>query len=160
MHRVRTLRTGALTAVVGVIAVVGLGAGASASASGTSAVAQVREVYRQVLSAEYFGPASAVCSRLTASGVRSYTAGGEPNCPAAFKSQQHILRHKTRGVDDSGYTPRQWRAEVNTVMAHLEVSVHGSRSSAIGLSGIPGRTTLVKVDGLWKFSSYPPSVEP
>ncbi len=129
-----------------------------ASAS-TSPVRQVRTVYRRVLTAEYFGPARAVCSRLTASGRRSFTVG-YPSCFAAFKAQQHILRHKTPGIDNSGYTPRQWRRTVNRVMAHLKVHVHGVRAAAIGPSGIPGRTTLVKRSRGWLFSSYPPSIEP
>ncbi len=50
--------------------------GATASAASGSGP-QIRAVYRSVLTAEYFGPASAVCSRLTANGVNSFTAGGE-----------------------------------------------------------------------------------
>ncbi|HEV3322681.1 MAG TPA: hypothetical protein VG147_10920 [Solirubrobacteraceae bacterium] len=33
-------------------------------------------------------------------------------------------------------------------------------ATAIGPSGIPGQTTLVRVNGRWLFSSYPPSIEP
>ena len=129
------------------------------AAAATTAVAQVRAVYRSVLTAEYFGPAAGVCSHLTAAGVTSYTAGGTESCAHAFRQDQHVLTHKTKGLDQSGYTPAQWRREVNVVMGELKVSVTGSHASVIGThSGIPGRTTLVKVGAVWAFSSYPPSV--
>lgn len=135
--------------------------GAQAAGASSSAVTRVRTVYRTVLTAEYFGPASGVCSHLTAAGIRSFTAGGAGSCRHAFDQQQHILRHKTKGVDNSGYTAVQWRQVVNSVMGHLKVSVHGSHATAIGgESGIPGRTTLVRVAGEWLFSSYPPSIQP
>ena len=135
--------------------------GASQASASSRPARQVRAVYRKVLTAEYFGPASAVCSRLAASGERAFTAGGASSCTAAFRAQQHILRHKTRGIDNSGYTPRDWRRTVNEVMAHLRVRVHGSRASAIGgQSGIPGKTTLIKRDRGWLFTSYPPSIQP
>ncbi len=112
-----------------------------------------------MLLAEYFGPASAVCSQLTPAGLKSYTAAGAKSCRAAFAQDQQVLRHKTKGVDDSGYTAAQWRKVVADVISHLKVSVSGTRASAIGGdSGIPGRTTLVLVSGNWLFSSYPPSV--
>ena len=126
-----------------------------------SPATQVRALYRAVLTAEYFGPASAVCSKLTPAGERSFTAGGFSSCTAAFKAMQHTLRHRTAGVDDSGFTPGQWRAEVTTVMNHLRVTVHGTRASVIGTqSGIPGRTTLVREPAGWRFSSYPPTIQP
>jgi hypothetical protein len=135
-------------------------AAATAEASGT-AVSQIRSVYRTVLNAEYFGPASGECSHLTAAAVKSFTAGGPATCTKAFDEQEHVLRHKTRGVDDSGYTANQWRQVVSSVMAHLKVSVHGARASAIGgQSGIPGKTTLVEISGTWLFNSYPPSIQP
>jgi hypothetical protein len=132
--------------------------GVADAASG--ARAEVRAVYRRVLTAEYFGPASAVCSRLTSLGVKSFTAGGQGSCTHAFDEQQSVLKHKTRGVDDSGYTPGSWRTVVNQVMAHLQVSVHGAHATAIGPSGIPGQTSLVKLKGRWLFNSYPPSIQP
>lgn len=138
-------------------AIVGLGtlpAGAVASP-----LTQVRAVYRGVLSAEYFGPSSAVCGRLTSSGRASFAAGGGGTCSHAFITQQHVLRHKVPGVDDSGYTPVQWRQVVDQVMAALRVTVSGSTALAIGPSGIPGRTRLVKVGGRWLFTTYPPSIE-
>jgi hypothetical protein len=135
--------------------------GAEAAAGSTDAVAQVRAVYRSVLTAEYFGPASGECSHLTAAGVRSFTAGGAGSCRHAFDEQQHVLRHKMKGVDDSGYTAAQWRQVVNSVMGHLKVSVRGSHATAIGDgSGIPGQTTLVRIDSKWLFNSYPPSIQP
>ena len=147
-----------LTAVAVALGTVGM-SGAAATAAG-GAGPQVRAVYRSVLTAEYFGPASAVCSRLTASGIKSFTAGGQGTCRHAFDEQQHVLRHKTRGIDDSGFTARKWRKEVDQVMAHLKVSIHGAHATAIGPSGIPGQTTLVRVNGRWLFSSYPPSIQP
>lgn len=131
-----------------------------AAAAAGSAASQVRAVYRTVLNAEYFGPERAVCSRLTHSGLQSFTAGGAGTCRHAFDQQQHVLRHKVRGIDDSGFTARQWRAEVNQVMKTLKLTVHGTHATAIGPSGIPGQTTLVEVNGKWLFSSYPPSIQP
>jgi len=147
--------------IAAVLALVAAAASANAAYAFSARVNHVRTVYRGVLRAEYFGPASAVCSRLTAAGVRSFTAGGAGTCRHAFRQQQHILRHKTSGVDDSGFTAAGWRQEVKFVMAHLRVTVHGSHASAIGgESGIPGRTTLVRVNGKWLFNSYPPSIQP
>ncbi len=115
--------------------------GATASAASGSSP-QIRAVYRSVLTAEYFGPASAVCSRLTASGVNSFTAGGQGTCRHAFDALQDVLRHKTPGVDDSGFTAREWHMEVAQVMAHLKLIIHGAHATAIGPSGIPCQTTL------------------
>ena len=132
---------------------------AAASVVGGSSP-QIRALYGSVLTAEYFGPASAVCSRLTASGVNSFTAGGQGTCRHAFDAVQSVLRHKTPGVDDSGFTAREWRKEVAQVMAHLKLSIHGAHATAIGPSGIPGQTTLARINGRWLFTSYPPSIEP
>jgi hypothetical protein len=157
-------RTGKLTAVHTVVTkrptrgTVAM-SGATASAAGGSSP-QIRAVYRGVLTAEYFGPAGAVCSRLTAGGVNSFTADGQGTCRHAFDALQNVLRHKTPGVDGSGFTPREWRMEVAQVMAHLKLSIHGAHATAIGPSGIPGQSTLVRVNGRWLFSSYPPSIEP
>jgi len=147
-----------------IVAALALAASASvAAASGApasiGAATQIRAVYRTVLTAEYFGPASAVCLHLTAAGVMSFTATGG-TCLHAFDQEQHVLKHKVKDDDNSGYTAAQWRTEVKFVMAHLKVSVHGSHATAIGgESGIPGQTTLVKVGGKWLFNSYPPSVQ-
>jgi hypothetical protein len=70
-----------------------------------------------------------------------------------------VLQHKVPGVDDSGFTAAEWRIEVAQVMAHLKLSIHGTHASAIGSSGIPGQTTLVRINGRWLFSSYPPSIQ-
>lgn len=134
--------------------------GVADAVTGTGARAEVRAVYRSVLTAEYFGPASAVCSRLTARGVKSFTAGGQGTCAHAFDEQRSVLRHKMPGVDDSGFTPRAWRAVVDQVMAHLRWSVHGTHATAIGPGGIPGQTSLVKLNGRWLINSYPPSIQP
>jgi hypothetical protein len=149
-----------IAAVAPVVGVFLLGTQAEAAGASGTPSAPVRAVYRTVLTAEYFGPARAVCARLTTRGRRSFTAAGASSCWAAFKSQQHILRHRTPGIDNSGYTPRGWRRVVRSVMAHLKVKVHGAHASAIGApSGIPGRTTLVRVGGRWLFNSYPPSIQ-
>jgi hypothetical protein len=126
----------------------------------SAAVTQVRAVYRTVLNAEYFVTASGECSHMTAAAVKSFTAGGGGTCQHVFAEQQYGLRHKIKDVDDSGYTAAQWRSVVTSVMAHLKVSVHGSRATAIGgESGIPGKTTLVELNGKWLFNSYPPSIQ-
>jgi hypothetical protein len=70
-----------------------------------------------------------------------------------------VLKHKVADDDESGFTPHGWRAEVNSVMVRLKLSVHGARAAAIGPSGIPGETQLVKVSGHWLFNSYPSSVQ-
>jgi hypothetical protein len=155
-----TTPAGRLIAALGLGLGLGLtGSGALPAAAAASPLSQVRTVYRSVLEAEYFGPASGVCSRLTASGRASFTAGGGGTCAHAFAAQQHVLRHKVPDVDDSGFTPTQWRGEVDQVMATLKVTVHGSTASAIGPSGIPGRTVLVRVAGRWMFTTYPPSIQ-
>lgn len=145
----------ALTASVAALA---CGAAVPAQAS-ASPLLEVRAVYRSVLDAEYFGPSSALCGRLTATGRAAFTAGGGGSCTQAFAAQQRVLRHRVPGVDDSGYTPAQWREVVDRVMAALKVTVRGTRASAIGPSGIPGRTELVHAGGRWLFTSYPPSVQ-
>src|SRR5579875_3099508 len=93
-------------AAAGLTVVCGVGATQAQAGAVTGGVSEVRSVYRSVLTAEYFG--------------------------AAFRAMQHTLRHRTRGVDDSGFTPARWRAEVSTVMAHLHVTVHGTRATATG----------------------------
>jgi hypothetical protein len=150
-RRTPTVCAAAALAVAGLAA---LPAGAAASP-----LSQVRTVYRGVLSAEYFGPSSAVCGRLTASGRASFTAGGGGTCPHAYATQRQVLRHKVPGVDDSGYTPKQWRGVVDRVMANLEVTLSGSKASAVGPSGIPGRTRLARIGGRWFFTTYPPTIE-
>jgi hypothetical protein len=143
------------------LALASAASGVAVAQASSAAVNQVRAVYRSVLLAEYFGPASGVCSRLTVAGVKSFTAGGAGTCTKAFQSQQHVLKHKTKGIDNSGYTPAGWRSVVKSVMVNLKVTVHGSHATAIGgQSGIPGLTKLVKVNGKWRFSSYPPSIQP
>lgn len=154
------MRRRALVLGTSALACAALAGGPQASAASRPA-RQVRSVYRRVLTAEYFGPARAVCSRLAASGKRAFTAGGAGNCVAAFEAQQHILKHKTPGIDNSGYSPRQWRRTVDRVMAHLQVRVRGGRASAVGgQSGIPGRTTLIRRRRGWLFTGYPPSIQP
>jgi hypothetical protein len=143
-----------------VLAVAAIATGGAVAEASSSAVTQVRAVYRTVFTAEYFGPASAVCSALTATGVKSFTAGGAGTCQHAFAEEQHVLKHKIKDVDDSGYTAAQWREVVSSVMAHLKVTIHGTRASVIGgESGIPGKTTLVEVSGKWLFNSFPPSIQ-
>ena len=68
------------------------------------------------------GRRSALCGRLTAHGRAAFTAGGGGSCTQAFAAQQRVLRHKVPGVDDSGYTPAQWREVVDQVMAALQVT--------------------------------------
>lgn len=133
----------------------------SAAQASTRAAARVRAVYRTVLTAEYFGPASGVCAHLTAAAVRSFTAGGMGTCRRAFAETQHTLRRKAKNVDNAGYTPTQWHQVVETAMANLRVRVHGTRATAVGgQAGIPGRTKLVDIGGRWLLDSYPPSVGP
>jgi hypothetical protein len=124
-----------------------------------SAATQIKTLYKSVMLAEYFGPESAVCSHLTTSGVKAYT-GGLASCAKTFSEVQHTLRHKTKDVDDSGYTAGQWRTVVAQVLHTLKVKVSGSHATATdGGSGIPAPTKLTLVGGSWTFSSAPPSIE-
>ncbi|MEA2197340.1 MAG: hypothetical protein QOJ25_1391 [Solirubrobacteraceae bacterium] len=129
---------------------------AVAQASG-GAVTRIRAVYRAVLTAEYFGPARAVCSHLTRAGVRSFTAGRTTTCGQAFREAQRTLTHKSKNVDNAGYTRAEWRAVITTAMAHLKVRIHGRHATA---TGGPGQTKLVNIDNRWLVDSYPPSVGP
>jgi hypothetical protein len=146
-----------LAAAIGGLAVFGLVLPPAATAA--SPAAAVRGKYRTVLTAEYFGPASAVCGNLTAAGVRSFTAAapGE-SCTAAYDQLRHILHHKQPDNDNSGYTAKAYRSVVAEFMAHLSISVHGARASVHGPSGL-GASKLVEVAGQWRFSAYPPTVE-
>jgi hypothetical protein len=136
-------------------------AGGALARASSRAVTQIRAVYRAVLSAEYFGPAKAVCSRLTPAAVRSFTAGGRTTCKHAFRQDQRALARKSKNVDNSGYTRAEWRAVIAAGMAHLKVRVHGSRATATGgESGIPGEVKLVRVKGRWLVNGHLPSIGP
>ena len=146
-----------LAAAVGGLTVSGLLLPPAATAA--SPAAAIRAKYRTVLTAEYFGPASAVCANLTPAGVRSFTAAapGE-SCTAAYDQLHHILHHKQPDNDNSGYTAKAYRSVVATFMTNLKISVHGKRASVHGPSGL-GASKLVEVGGDWRFSAYPPTVE-
>jgi hypothetical protein len=141
---------------------VSVGASAANASSNTpaSAVAQIKSVYRAVLSAEYFGPASELCSNLTAKGLAQFTtAAGGGSCLHAFDELRHALTNKIPDEDNTGYTPSQWRGLVVEILDHLKVTVHGTHATAIGgESGIPGQTALVDKNGHWLFNDFPPSV--
>ena len=128
-------------------------------AAAASPAAAIGAVYRAVLTAEYFGPANAVCGHLTAAGVRAFTAGAPgQSCTAAYDQLHHTLHHKQPDNDNSGYTAKAYRSTVATFMANLKTSVHGTRASVHGPSGL-GPSKLVEVGGHWRFSAYPPTVE-
>ncbi len=97
----RTFMATAVAAVsVSVVALPPLAAAASPAAA-------IRAVYRTVLTAEYFGPASAVCGNLTAAGIRAFTAAAPgQSCTAAYDQLHHTLHHKQPGNDNSGYTAK------------------------------------------------------
>lgn len=152
----RTGRTFIATAVaavsVSVLALPPLAAAASPAAA-------IRAVYRTVLTAEYFGPANAVCGNLTASGMQAFTAAAlGQSCTAAYDQLHHTLHHKQPDNDNSGYTAKAYRSTVATFIASLKISVHGTRASVHGPSGL-GPSKLVEVGGHWRFSAYPPTVE-
>ena len=63
----RTWRT--FTATTGVAAVSASVLALAPLAAAASPAAAIRTVYRTVLTAEYFGPASALCGNLTAAGT-------------------------------------------------------------------------------------------
>ncbi|MGP0053369.1 MAG: hypothetical protein ACLPZR_31630 [Solirubrobacteraceae bacterium] len=128
-------------------------------AAAASPPAAIRAVYRTVLTAEYFGPASAVCGNLTAAGIRAFTAAAPgQSCTAAYDQLHHTLHHKQPDNDNSGYTATAYRGTVATFMANLTISVRGARASVHGPSGL-GPSKLVEVGGHWRFSAYPPTVE-
>jgi hypothetical protein len=151
-----TGRTFVATAVAAVsVSVVGL---PPLAAAGTPAPA-IRAVYRTVLTAEYFGPASAVCGNLTAPGIQAFTtAAPGQSCTAAYAQLHHTLHHKQPDNDNSGNTPKAYRSTVATFMANLKISVDHARASVHGPPGL-GASRLVKVGGHWRFSAYPPTVE-
>jgi hypothetical protein len=153
MRAGRTFMTIAVAAVlVSVLAVPPLAVAASP-------LAAIRAVYRTVLSAEYFGPANAVCGNLTAAGVRAFTAATPgQSCTAAYDQLHHTLHHKQPDNDNSGYTAKAYRSTVATFMANLKITVRGTRASVHGPSGL-GPSKLVEVGGHWRFSAYPPTVE-
>jgi hypothetical protein len=128
-------------------------------AAATSPAAAIRVVYRTVLTAEYFGPADAVCGNLTAAGTKAFTTGlpGQ-SCTAAYNQLHHTLHYKQPDNDNSGYTAKAYRSTVATFMAGLKISVRGTRASVHGPSGL-GSSKLVEVGGHWRFSAYPPTVE-
>jgi hypothetical protein len=129
------------------------------AATAASPTAAIRAKYRTVLTAEYFGPARAVCGNLTAAGVRSFTAAApSESCTAAYDQLHHILHHKQPDNDNSGYTAKAYRTVVAQFMANLRISVHGTRASVHGPSGL-GPSKLVEAGGQWRFSAYPPTVE-
>ena len=124
-----------------------------------SPAARIRAVYRTVLTAEYFGPASAVCGNLTAAGRRAFTAAlPRRSCTAAYNQLHHTLHHKQPDNDNSGYTAKAYRSTVAMFMANLKISVRRMRASVHGPSGL-GPSKLVEVRGHWRFSAYPPTVE-
>ena len=151
----RTGRTLAATAVAVSVSVLAL----SPLAAAASPAATVRTVYRTVLTAEYFGPANAVCGNLAAAGIRAFTAAAPgQSCTAAYNQLHHTLHHKQPDNDNSGYTAKAYRSTVATFMANLTISVHGTRASVHGPSGL-GPSKLVEAGGHWRFSAYPPTVE-
>ncbi len=152
MRTERTLAATAVAVAVSVLALPPLAAAASPAAA-------VRTVYRTVLTAEYFGPANAVCGNLTAAGIRAFTAAAPAqSCTAAYNQLHHTLHHKQPDNDNSGYTAKAYRSTVATFMANLTISVHGTRASVHGPSGL-GPSKLVEAGGHWRFSAYPPTVE-
>lgn len=128
-------------------------------AAGASPVPAIRAVYRTVLTAEYFGPASAVCGNLTAAGIRAFT-GAAPgqSCTTAYAQLHHTLHHKQIDNDNSGYTPKAYRTAVATFTANLKISIDHTSASVHGPSGL-GASRLVEAGGRWRFSAYPPTVE-
>ena len=129
-------------------------------AAAASPAAAIRAVYRTVLTAEYFGPASAVCGNLTAAGIQAFTAAAPgQSCTAAYDQLHHTLHHKQPDNDNSGYTAKAYRSTVATFIANLKISVRGTRASVHGPSGLLGASKLVEVGGHWRFSAYPPTVE-
>jgi hypothetical protein len=133
---------------------------AVASAHTSSSASNVKAVYRSVMLAEYFGPQSAVCGKLTSEGVKEFKLEtATSSCDKAFRANQHVLKHKQPGNDNSGYTKSQWRTVVKQFVSGLKVKIHGSKASVTGPSNL-GDATLVSVGGHWLFASEPPSVGP
>jgi hypothetical protein len=150
----------AATIACALVLAVSTGVATAAAHTPAPAVTQIKSVYRAVLTAEYFGPASELCSNLTRRAVKYFTLGDPGHgCVYVFKKQQHALTHKIPDEDDTGYSPTQWRGLVVEILDHLKVTVHGTHATAIGGdSGIPGQTDLVEVNGRWLFNDYPPSI--
>jgi hypothetical protein len=148
--RAQRVSLAVLTAFIGVLPLV---VAPTASAK-SSASAAVRTEYRNVALAEFDGPAKAVCSQLTPSGVRAYTRR-RVSCVSVFATYQRELELKL------GHNRLVWRREVLIVVARLHVTIHGRHASAKDPSGVFRSVDLVKeVDrhgkSHWKFSSAPP----
>jgi hypothetical protein len=155
----RTLQLAAATALVAATTAVPATAAAPAAGTASAATTAIRDVYKTVLSAEYFGPVSAVCGNLTAAGAKSFTAGTRgQTCTQAYDALHHTLHHKIKGADDTGYTPTAYKRVVATFMANLTITVHGTRASVHAQSGL-GPSTLIEAGGHWRFNAYPPTVE-
>jgi hypothetical protein len=153
------MRTGRTLIATAVAAVSGSALAAPPLAAAASPATAIRNVYRTVLTAEYFGPAKVVCGNLTAAGIQAFTAAAPgQSCTAAYDQLHHTLHHKQPDNDNSGYTAKAYRNTIAMFMADLKISVHGTRASVHGPSGL-GPSKLVEVGGRWRFSAYPPTVE-
>jgi hypothetical protein len=84
--------------VGGLVPALGASLGAAGSVAAGSWLSQVESVYRSVRTAEYFGPASRVCSRLTATGLAAFAAGGGGPCPHAFALSNTSSATWSRGL--------------------------------------------------------------
>jgi hypothetical protein len=131
-----------------------------ASANTSGAASQVKAVYKSVMLAEYFGPQSAVCGKLTSEGVKEFKLEtATSSCAKAFKANQHVLTHKQPDNDNSGYSKSEWRTVVKQFVSALKVRIHGSKASVTGPSNL-GDAKLVNVGGDWLVASGPPSPGP
>jgi hypothetical protein len=128
---------------------------AGAATAKSSAPAAVKAEYRKVLSAEFFGPARAVCSQLTTEGLRAYT-GGVETCDTVFAGNQRAIALKVGGGTAAPNAAAAWRNEVTTIMAHLNVKISGRHATASDPSGAFRRSRLEQVGRGWKFTSAPP----
>lgn len=114
---------------IAVLIAASLVATAIASAHTSTAASKVKAVYKSVMLAEYFGPQSAVCGNLTSEGVKEFKLEtATSSCAKAFKANQHVLKHKQPGNDNSGYSKPEWRTAVKQFVSALKVRIHGSKA--------------------------------
>ena len=131
-----------------------LGAGVAHAAVRPSTAAEIKRDYRAVAMAEYFGRAPAVCSRLTAAGIRAYTHG-RSTCAATFAADKHAFTAKFGGASRS-YGARMWRHEVTAAVARLRIRPSRGQTGVTDTTHVFTATRLVRVGRSWKFSSAPP----
>jgi hypothetical protein len=146
--RLRTIPGVVITAMLLVAPLASaIGTQIAGAATRPSPSSEVRNEYGRVLLAEYFGPARAVCSQLTRSGLHAYS-GGAPGCTTVFRRNQRSFRLIVPAT--------KWAEMAALIDARLNVTVRGRRATARDAIGVLHTTEPVRVGARWEFTSAPP----